>query len=309
MKAVWLLVTAILIPGLPTVGLADETKQDIPFFDGKPGMKIGDVCVNPKDGAEMVWVPAGEFLMGSSDEELALLMPLGPGATRSDKRAVEKTLREKFGHEKPQRKVFLDGYWIYKYEVTVGQYRKFCAATKAEMPSAPEWGWKNDHPMVMVNWQDAVDYSTWAGVSLPTEAQWEKAARGTDGRIAPWGDLWNPSLCANSVKTKLSGPQPVGSYPFGASPYGAMDMLGNVWEWCADWYGPKYYGKAPLKNPTGPPKEEMLKEYSSPSSGGRVHRGGAWFVDYKYVFRCATRSHYDPTIRDGGRGFRCARTL
>ena len=162
MKAVWLLVTAILIPGLPTVGLADETKQDIPFFDGKPGMKIGDVCVNPKDGAEMVWVPAGEFLMGSSDEELALLMPLGPGATRSDKRAVEKTLREKFGHEKPQRKVFLDGYWIYKYEVTVGQYRKFCAATKAEMPSAPEWGWKNDHPMVMVNWQDAVDYSTWA---------------------------------------------------------------------------------------------------------------------------------------------------
>ena len=179
--------------------------------DTAPAPKRVEAGINPKDGAEMVWVPAGEFLMGSTDDE---------------------GVRD----ERPQRKVYLDGYWMYKTEVTVAQYRKFCEATNREMPEAPEWGWKEDHPVVNVSWHDAVDYAKWAGASLPTEAQWEKAARGTDGRVFPWGNEWDAGACANSVSWSLKGTKPVGSCPAGASPYGCVDMAGNAWEWCADWY-------------------------------------------------------------------------
>ncbi len=164
--------------------------------------------LNPKDGAEMVWVPSGEFLMGSN-------------SNNSD--------------ESPQRSVYLDGFWMYKDEVTVGQYRTFCQATSRSMPGAPDWGWQDTHPMVNVSWQDSTAYASWAGASLPTEAQWEKAARGTDGRQYPWGDVWNTSKCANAGNSP-SGTKPVGSYPSGLSPFECMDMAGNTWEWCNDWY-------------------------------------------------------------------------
>jgi formylglycine-generating enzyme required for sulfatase activity len=236
--------------------------------------------VNSKDRAEMILIPAGDFLMGSTD---------------ADKQAQN--------NEKPQRKVYLDAYYMYKTEVTVAQYRKFCTATNRTMPPEPDWKWQDIHPIVNVSWNDAKAYADWAGVVLPTEAQWEKAARGGDGRIYPWGNEWDETKCAywsNSGKGKTTrGTHTVGSFPTGASPYGVMDMSGNVWEWCADWYRADYYKNASVKNPTGPL-----------TGDNRVLRGGSWYSDYggDNYYRGAYRiyggsPYYYYSI---GVGFRCA---
>jgi serine/threonine-protein kinase len=224
--------------------------------------------INSKDGATMIKIPAGEFLMGSNDGD---------------------------DDEKPPHKVTLDGYWIYKYEVTVAQYRKFCNATGRQMPDAPSWGWKDNHPIVNVSWDDAEAYAQWAGVRLPTEAEWEKAARGTDGRKYPWGNEWDASKC-NNYETGPNQTTPVGSYPQGVSPFGVHDMAGNVWEWCADWYDGNYYRSAPSKNPTGP------------SSGNyRALRGGSWlYVDNDC--RAAVRNDNAPAVRNSNDGFRCVQS-
>ncbi len=321
MKPVWLMIVVGLVVsavGAVSAGEGEEVKtSDIPQYDGKPGEKIGDVRVNPKDGAEMVWVPAGEFLMGSTDEEISRL------------RKADFTLKAAaLDDEKPQRKVYLDGYWIYRTEVTVGQYRRFCDATKRKMLEAPEWGWKDDHPIVGVPWKDARDYAEWAAVSLPTEAQWEKAARGTDGRMYPWGGQWPPkeklgnfwddalvgskSEMANALRRVIRYGQPplrgyydghaftspVGSYPAGASPYGCLDMAGNVWEWCADWYNDAYYAKAPSKNPQG-----------LALGVEKVLRGGSWRDDSGVAaFRCARRLPVFAAYPLDNAGFRCAKT-
>ncbi len=236
--------------------------------------KIETTLVNPKDGAEMVLVPAGEFLMGGKEDDILA-----------------------FSKEKPQHKVYLDTYYIYKKEVTVEQYRKFCLATGNEMPKAPRWGLIDNHPIVVVNWNEANAYAQWAGVKLPTEAQWEKAARGTDGPVYPWGNGWDITRCANwenSCNKQIWGTHPVGSFPTGDSPYGCLDMAGNVWEWCVDWYKTDYYATSSLKNPTGPEKGST-----------RVLRGGAWnyggadgYLDFK---------RYDniPEMRTQSIGFRC----
>ena len=221
----------------------------------------------------MTWVPAGAFQMGSSR---------GPDDGR------------------PERTVHLDGYWMYRHEVTVAQYRGFCAATGRAIPRAPSWGWQDDHPMVYVSWQNAVDYAVWAGVKLPTEAQWEKAARGTDARQYPWGDKWDNAKCNEST----AGPKttrPVGSYPAGISPYGCLDMTGNVSEWCADRYRADYYRGAPASNPAGPP-----------DGYARVLRGGSWYdlSDgglFLGSFRCAARGViWLRSYRNLDLGFRCA---
>ena len=272
-----------------------------------PGVKVGDTSINPKDGAEMVWVPAGEFTMGSTDEQIDALLKEIPEDSE-----FRKWNKVALDAEKPQRKVDLDGYWMYKYEVTVAQYRKFCEATKREMPEAPEWGWKDDHPMVNVNWQDGADYAKWAGVCLPTEAQWEKAARGTDGRIYPWGNAWDASKCANSEGKQLKSTKPVGNHASGASPYGCMDMAGNAWEWCADWYDPNYYKTGPTKNPIGPSKavEIIIGGQVVMKDGSRVMRGGSWPIAafFGRSFRCADRYNFAPTVPSVYYGFRCART-
>jgi formylglycine-generating enzyme required for sulfatase activity len=235
--------------------------------------KAGDVWVSPRDDAAMVYVPAGEFLMGS---------PEGEGEE----------------DEHPQRPVYLDAYWIDKTPVTVGEYRRFCQATGRAMSPAPEWGWKEDHPVVNVTWEDAVAYAKWAGERLPMEAEWEKAARGTDGRSYPWGNKWDPGKCANNLAwySHLSSTEPVGSYPTGASPYGALDMAGNVWNWCADWYDGDYYRSAPTRNPTGPT-----------AGNSRVFRGGSWDTQGAMNFRCAVRNCGYPLDRGNFRGFRCVR--
>lgn len=255
-------------------------------FAAKTAVPKSSTKINPKDGAEMMWVPAGEFLMGSTDEEIAALVKANP-----------KLNADAFDDEKPQRKVYLDGYWMYKCEVTVAQYRKFCKESGRKMPIAPTWGWKDDHPVVNVNWQDAADYAKWAGASLPTEAQWEKAARGTDGRIYPWGNTWPPPAGSGNFadesftkkyperaafSTKIGSPPlkgyddgyaetaPVGKFPGGASPYGCMDMAGNVWERCAD---------------------SSAKDYKGPAGSiSRGLRGGGWGGSYSgFNCRCAYR--------------------
>ncbi len=248
------------------------TPKDAPSVTA-PVTQLPKIKVNPKDSAEIIYIPAGDFLMGSTD---------------ADKDAND--------NEKPQRKVYLDAYYIYKTEVTVAQYRKFCAATVRKMPNAPAWGWKENHPVVNVSWNDAKAYADWAGVVLPTEAQWEKAARGTDGRIYPWGNDWDKKKCANYANSG-EGTQPIGGFPMGASPYGVLDMAGNAWEWCGDRYGETYYKTALAKNPTGP----VTGNY-------RVLRGGSWIDGNDYVCRGAYRSiiGYFPYCYDGYIGFRCA---
>lgn len=207
---------------------------------------------NQKDNAEMIHIPAGDFLMGDSDQ-----------------------------NDNPRRRVHVAGYWIYKNLVTVGMYRKFCNATNRPMPSAPSFdpNWQqDDHPMVDVTWDDTQAYCKWAGVSLPKEAEWEKAARGTDGQKFPWVGDWDASKCANSVGSSRSGTASVGSYPQGASPYGVLDMAGNAWQWCDDWH--------------------------DNSSTQRVLRGGSWSTNDPDRFRCAFRLSYGPGSRFDNDGFR-----
>ncbi len=237
-------------------------------------------AVNERDGAEMVWVPAGEFLRGSKK---------GEGAA----------------DERPQRKVYLDGFWIYKLPVTFKQYKVFCEKTNREMPPlawgqsmrADEKADEGSYPM-LVNWHEAAAYAKWAGGTLPTEAQWEKAARGTDGRIYPWGNAWDPERAVGMERTHYrhrAGMLPVGSSPKGASPYGVEDMAGNVWEWVADWYDYRYYEKASTRNPLGP-------EVGS----HKVLRGGDSMWDERFA-RCAVRMAMPPHVRDWVKtGFRVA---
>ena len=264
--------------------------------------------INPKDGAEMVLVPAGEFLMGASEEQLAAWLKADP-----------KHKREDVANELPQRTVYLDAYYVYKTEVTVAQYRKFCAATKRKMPEPPRWGWQETHPMVCVSWVDAKAYADWAEATLPTEAQWEKAARGTDGRVFPWGNDWDATRCANwtnsdGMNDNPISTHPVGSFPTGVSPYGCLDMAGNVWEWCADCYKADYYKTAPAKNPPGPSEMEaspvnifvvkdgkLLKEQGK----ARVLRGGGWLLTDPTFFRTFYRCCDGPTYGCYNDGFRC----
>lgn len=249
------------------------------------------VIRNPKDGAEMVYIPPGEFIMGTSDEQINVLRKRFREPLLKLFPDLNPSLFDINDGEKPQRRVYLDGYWIYKYEVIVAQYSKFCQETGRQMPPEPSWGWQDEHPIVNVTWYDAVAYCNWAGVQLPTEAQWEKAARGTDGRIYPWGDEWDVSKCNNYIM----GPKrttPAGSYLQDISPYGIMDMAGNICEWCADWYGGNYYASAPNRNPQGP------------SSGNlRVFRGGSWISVHPFSPRAADRGWGGPELRYDSYGF------
>ena len=253
----------------------------------KYGANVGFRCIlpvqktktNPKDNAEMILIPAGDFIMGSKDDDNIAI-----------------------NDEKPQHKVYIDTYYIYKNEVTVAQYRNFCTETGTKMPKEPSWKWQDTHPIVNVTWNEAKAYAKWAGVTLPTEAQWEKAARGEEGFIYPWGNEWDETKCANyansGAENSIRGTHPVGSFLTGVSPYGVMDMAGNVWEWCEDWYGGNYYEISPTKNPTGPVKGDL-----------HVLRGGSWDINYYSTNdgnRGAYRYYGTPNNYYASTGFRCA---
>jgi len=234
------------------------------------GNEVGLEWRCPTDGKIMVWVRPGWFVMGADGDVSA--------------------------QEKPAHEVWVDGFWIDKTEVTQAEYARFVEATGR--PAPEYWDADSDPslPVVMVTWDDAVAYARWASKRLPTEAEWEKAARGNDGRIYPWGSVFDPAR----VNCDLSGErskQPERWADFlgtaygwtaGASPYGALNMAGNVYEWCSDWYDPSYYQHGPERNPTGPVDGDE-----------RVRRGGSWSSLPRYVrcscgFRAKVTTDSDP---------------
>jgi len=176
-------------------------------------------------------------------------------------------------------RMHLAAFEIMKYPVTVGQYRLFCAEAERAMPTAPDWGWHDDHPMVNVTWHDAQAFAAWAGLSLPTEYEWEKAARGADGRCFVWGNTWDTTLCRHSVGSGVHATVSVGSLSNGASAYDVQDMAGNVWEWTASLY--------------------------DPNSQAYVLRGGSWVDTSMDAFRTDTRLRKTPDFWNDHFGFRC----
>lgn len=248
------------------------------------------ITMSKLDLSDMVRVPAGSFLMGSSDEEIVkVVRELGGGELGPDVKW--------FSAERPQHRVYLDEFYIDKYEVTNKKYKEFVDATGHPTPRHWENGTypqgREDHPVVYVSWEDANAYCQWAGKRLPTEQEWEKAARGTDARIWPWGNTFDKAKC-NVESWEGSDSKPVGSYPGGASPYGAYDMAGNVWEWTDSWYDA--YPGSKLRTP------EFGKKL-------RVLRGGSWY-HYDSLgpigARCASRDRADPKSISYVAGFRCA---
>jgi formylglycine-generating enzyme len=229
----------------------------------------------------MVRVPAGPFTMGS---------PEGANHARPD--------------EFPEHEVYVKDFYIDQYEVTVEQYRRFVYDENRAAPGP--WGFIDQErdakkPVVSITWQEASEYCRWVGKRLPTEAEWEKAARGPEKRTYPWGESAPDSHTANFGRVwepekiyseKLTD---VGTYERGKSPYGAYDMAGNVWEWVQDWYGATYYRTSPRENPPGPSSGEF-----------KVLRGGSWNDDH-IAMRSAVRNWDHPSEGEVDIGFRCVR--
>jgi serine/threonine protein kinase/formylglycine-generating enzyme required for sulfatase activity len=250
--------------------------------------------------AGMVLIPAGDFVQGSSDAEIDTAIQMCADAYGGNC----PHRRDWFSDETPRRTVYLDAFYIDKWEVTNEQFVAFADAagyvTDAEKKGeAQTWrtfntSGREDYPVIWMSWNDANAYCQWAGKRLPTEAEWEKAARGTDGRIWPWGRSWEPGR-ANSSDGGAGSVVVAGSYPTGFSPYGVMDMTGNVWEWVADWYDPLWYNTSPRRNPGGPL-----------SGVGRVLRGGG-FRNPPWEVRAVHRHSGGPDGYAPDHGFRCAK--
>ncbi len=259
-------------------GGADGAAVDAAAIDAmEPGPDA-----EPPDAAQpanMVFVAAGAFLRGCN-----ALVEDCTGALRTD--------------ESPSAQITLSAYWIDETEVTQDAYQACMTAGACTAPAgdfAPST--LGVYPVVRVTWVQAVSYCTWRGKRLPTEAEWEKAARGTDGRTYPWGD--NAPTCSLAYYADCPGgttsSAPVGSRPLGASPVGALDMAGNASEWVADWYNGSYYASAPSTDPTGPV-----------SGTNRGLRGGSWNAETTSLLT-ANRYAIPPTYASDNRvGFRCA---
>jgi formylglycine-generating enzyme required for sulfatase activity len=290
-KLIGIMVAAILMGTsgwVSALDVADVTREWT--ADGK---KVAAERAKLPAHDEMVKIPAGTFLMGSD----------------------KKVDRNAYQPEFPQRRVYLDAYEIDKYEVTTVQFLKFVLAS--DRKPLIDWQYEGgnfqetmaNHPVMHVSWFDADAYCRWAGKRLPTSAEWEKAARGEDGRIYPWGNEPAGLSRANFGRTGLSGPvrdRPerlllyppiisVDKYDNGVSPYGVFQLAGNVAEWTADWYDPHYYKTAPDRNPKGPEKGTQ-----------RAFRGGGW-IDSTPSVRPAQRNGTDPNTKMNWLGFRCAR--
>lgn len=281
MRVFFLSTLLLLASWVPPVARGAEPSKLPTIPAGEPA--AGTAIVHPRDGAVMVYVPAGEFTMGmNADESQKLAEALG----YKDYHTIA---AEEWA---PRRTVWVEGFFIDKYEVTVGQWNAFVAATKHESkpPKGPPPGFKGDadlFPAASVAWDEAQKYANWAGRSLPYERQWEKAARGTDARWFPWGNEMptaDRGAFVDLSKEKRNNPtatRMVGSHPRGASPYGCMDMAGNVYEWTCEWFEPY---------PNNPEYQRMLS-YTGHTNG--VLRGGSFYhADHAYV--CAKRFGFKP---------------
>lgn len=289
MTRAWLLVwtSGVLLFGTAAVQGADAPSAK----DGQApssGPVVKPETIKGKDGAPMVAIPAGPFTMGSNDG-----LP----------------------NERPERTVTLDAYAIDQYEVTLSLYQKFLVEAKHDAP--PTWDDEaantvGDRPAVGMDWESADAYCKWVGKRLPTEAEWEKAARGSDGRRYPWGHMqpfvdianYNRGLWVSEAITLVavtSGLEGMsvrhGLKEGGKSPYGLSHMAGNAAEWVADWYDREYYQKGPANNPTGPEKGEK-----------KVIRGGSW-ADIPDRLRVTYRVSAVPEFEDRTIGFRCAMSV
>ncbi|NSW58127.1 MAG: SUMF1/EgtB/PvdO family nonheme iron enzyme [Armatimonadetes bacterium] len=243
------------------------------------GERAGEEIQGP-DGAPMVWVPADTFLMGVTPPQARqVLQVLGCDPEYAA------TLQ-------PAKRVTLSrGFWMHKFEVSRGLYRKYCEATGAPFPT--ERTDPDEHPIVYVSWQDAFAYCTHFGMRLPTEAQWELSARSPDGLLFPWGDEWDVMRCCNYHHRGPEGKtMPVDSLPEGRSWCGAHHLVGNVWEFCEDWYTPDYLKILPDVDPRG-----------ALSGTLRTCKGGAWFHFPDNPFG-AGRGSLDPKARSSFHGFR-----
>ena len=272
-QATALLLAALLLLTARALLAQDEAK---PW--NAPGAEAGDHIAGP-DGGIYVWVPPGAFLMGSTDADIRAVEVLGIQAVW-------------LKSETPAHRVTLThGFWLGMFEVTVRQYRVFCEAAGRELPA--KFGQVDDCPVAFVNWQDVQAYCQRYGARLPTEAEWEWAARGPENRRYPWGQEWAWDKCH-----WRDGPGPKGqACPVGgtaASWCGALDMAGNVWEWCADWFSNDYYARSAPTDPGGPDTGLL-----------RASRGGSFRSDPASC-RAMARIGADPASRLTYLGFRCA---
>ena len=243
------------------------TEEPVVYVDGT-------ILTRPADSMPIVYISEGEFVMGTND-------------SRVDQR--------------PAHEVWLSAYWIDQYEVSNQQFAACVSSGACEDPVSYESETREeyyddpayaDYPVVNVSWSQANHYCMWVGGRLPTEAEWEKAARGTDQRIYPWGNEF-PDKSYMNFNNLVGDTAAVGSYPAGASPYGVMDLAGNVREWVLDWYESAYYQDSPQDNPTGPAEAEM-----------RGLRGGAWQSDVNST-RAVYRNMRYPKNSSNHIGFRC----
>jgi iron(II)-dependent oxidoreductase len=276
------------------------------FPDARPRMSF-DTLEHPRDGSPMVLVPAGPFVMGAAENDF-LAEP----------------------HEKPQRTITLAAFWIDLYPVTVARFLRFLDAGGYDEPhwwSTEGWAWRQeenvthpkmwdqagwdgpDQPVAGVSWYEADAYARWAGRRLPTDAEWEKAARGTDGRRYPWGDEW-PTPDRANFADHVGRTTPVGLYLDGVSPYGCHDMAGNVNNWVSDWYLPGI-GRLCLDMPLldNPHLDDRLrKTLRLPEIVEKVDRGGGYATarEWQEVLGCTRKVHAPPGSREAWNGFRTA---
>ncbi len=263
-----------------------DRRNELAKSEENRNIVMEDALPRIKEKCDMVFIPRGPFFMGIDDIKV---------------------------EQRPRHKVYLDAYYIDRYEVTNAQYFEFLEFVKKtsdhsrchenepkgkdHVPSKWADGYFNnpEFPVMRIDWYDAYAYARWAGKRLPTEAEWEKAARGTDERKWPWGNIWAPEKC-NVGTSEPGDPKPVGSYEEGKSPFGCYDMAGSVGEWCSDWADVLYYTESPTNNPKGP---EMGVKKSV--------RGGSRFARAGLQLRTTARKAMDPRLGNKAVGFRCAK--